>query len=182
MRVMAGPSGRPAGTLPPKRGRSQAISLAARSTGSAVPARAHLGTAPEVGRRCCAADTSAGTSVARSRPVSRPRHGPSAFPRTRCSASLPTRGRCQDAPSLLQRDGQRDPFAHRDDPFRGLAYVATATAMAMNARSPKDQGPVMAGRARPRSGPPSGRARAGARSGPSREGPADARRRSPSAR
>gem|GEM_PF-6229887 len=40
---------------------------------------AYLGTAPEVGRRCGAADTSAATSIARSRPVSRPRYWPSAF-------------------------------------------------------------------------------------------------------
>jgi hypothetical protein len=58
---------------------------------------AYLGTAPEVGRRCGAADTSAATSIARSRPVSRPRYWPSAFHGRAAARPYQTTAACKNA-------------------------------------------------------------------------------------
>ena len=64
---------------------------------------AHLGTAPEVGRRCGAADTSAATSIARSRPVSRPRYWPSAFHGRAAARPYQTGGSVKKRPQVRPR-------------------------------------------------------------------------------
>ena len=64
---------------------------------------AYLGTAPEAGRRCGAADTSAATSIARSRPVSRPRYWPSAFHGRAAARPYQTGGSVKMRPQVRPR-------------------------------------------------------------------------------